>query len=109
MTRRALLTVLALIAGFVVSALPQSDLPEQHATAVTALVQGVHLPGATTRSGTTTPQQQGDIGQAPVDLTHRAKPAPLRVLMDTAQRVHRAPETVSSTPLGDRAPPQASA
>ena len=109
MTRRALLAVLALIAGFVVSALPQSDQADQHATAVTALVQAVHLPGATTRSGPTSPQQQGFIGHAPVDLTHRARPVRLRVLMDTAERVHRAPETISSTPLGDRAPPPTSA
>ncbi|HEX6343178.1 hypothetical protein [Umezawaea sp.] len=109
MTRRALLAVLALIAGFAVSALPRSDQPDQHTTAVTALVQAVHLPGATTRSNPANVQQQGFIGHAPVDLTHRARPVPLRVLMDVAQRVHRAPETISSTPLGDRAPPPTSA
>lgn len=107
MTRRALLTILALIAGFVVSALPGSDLPEQHSAAVTALVQAVHLPGAATRSGTSIgQQQQGSIGHAPVDLTPRARPVPpLRVLVDVAQRVHRTPEPRDSTPLGDRAPP----
>ncbi|WNV82826.1 hypothetical protein [Umezawaea sp. Da 62-37] len=107
MTKRALLTILALIAGFVVTAAPQSTLPTPQTSAVTSLVQGVHLPGAATRSGATNaPQQQGFIGHAPVDLTPRARPAlPLRVLMDMAQRVHRAPETVSNTPLGDRAPP----
>jgi hypothetical protein len=107
MTRRALLTILALIAGFAVSALPQSDLPEQHTTSVTVLVQAVHLPGAATRSGASNGQQnQGFIGHAPVDLTPRARSVlPLRVLVDVAQRVHRAPEPADSTPLGDRAPP----
>jgi hypothetical protein len=107
MTRRALLAVLALVAGFVVSALPQSDLPEQHTAAVTALVQAVHLPGAATRSGAPNGwQNQGFIGHVPVDLTPRARPVlPLRVLVDVAQRVHRTPEPVDSTPLGDRAPP----
>ncbi len=109
MTRRVLLAVLALIAGFAVSAQPQSDVPDHHTTA-TALVQAVHLPGATTKPGQANPQQQGFIGHAPVDLTPRAKPGlPLRVLVDEAQRVHRAPETISSTPLGDRAPPLTSA
>jgi hypothetical protein len=105
MTRRALLTILALIAGFAVAALPQSDHPDQHTAAVTALVQAVHLPTSTTRTNLTSSQQQGFIGHAPVDLTHRARPTPLRVLIDVAERVHRAPETVGSTPLGDRAPP----
>ncbi|MCS7476133.1 hypothetical protein ACFFQW_05695 [Umezawaea endophytica] len=108
MTRRALLAVLALIAGFAVVALPQSDQPDQHTAAVTALVQAVHLPTSTTRSNPTNIQQQGFIGHAPVDLTHRARPIRLRVLIDVAQRVHRAPETISSTPLGDRAPPATS-
>jgi len=106
MTRRALLAILALIAGFAVAASPKSDPADQHTAAVTALVQAVHL---TTRSTLTSPQQQGFIGHAPVDLTHRARPVRLRVLMDTAERVHRAPETISSTPLGDRAPPPTSA
>jgi hypothetical protein len=107
MTRRALLTILALIAGFAVSALPRVDLPDQHTAAVTALVQAVHLPGAATRSGASNGrQQQGFIGHAPVDLTPRARPAvPLRALVDAAQRAHRTPEAVGSTPLGDRAPP----
>ena len=109
MTRRALLAILALIAGFAVAASPQSDPADQHTAAVTALVQAVHLPTSTTRSTLTSPQQQGFIGHAPVDLTHRARPVRLRVLMDTAERVHRAPETISSTPLGDRAPPPTSA
>ncbi|MET1071379.1 MAG: hypothetical protein ABWY11_01910 [Umezawaea sp.] len=105
MTRRALLAILALIAGFVVVAAPQSDLPDPGATAVVSLVQAAHLPGPATRSSA---QPQGDIGHAPVDLTPRARPTqPLRILMDAAQRVHRAPETTSTTPLGDRAPPSA--
>jgi hypothetical protein len=108
MTRRALLTILALIAGFVVSASPHPDEPDLTTAAVTAMVQAVHLPGATTRSSGQAVQPQGFIGHAPVDLTPRARPTlPLRILVDTAQRVHRAPETTGTTPLGDRAPPSA--
>jgi hypothetical protein len=104
LSRRALLTILALIAGFVVSAPLQSDLPDQQ-HAVTAIVQAVHLPSAATRSFSGTVQQAGFIGHAPVDLTPRARPLPLRPLLDAAQRVHRAPESAGVTPTGDRAPP----
>ncbi|MFD9737957.1 hypothetical protein [Umezawaea sp. NPDC059074] len=106
MTKRALFAVLALIAGFVVFSFPQTAEPDHQSAAATAIVQAVHLPGAATRSGTTPQLPQGFIGHAPVDLTPRARPTlPLRILMDAAQRVHRAPETTSTTPLGDRAPP----
>ena len=108
MTRRALLAILALFAGFVVSAFPHADEPDFTSAAVTAMVQAVHPPASTTRSTLTSPHQQGFIGHAPVDLTPRARPTlPLRILVDTAQRVHRAPETTGTTPLGDRAPPSA--
>jgi hypothetical protein len=105
MTLRAFWAVLAMIAGFVVSAPSQPDVEQQHAAA-TAILQAVHLPSAATRSASGTVQQAGFIGHAPVDLTPRARPTlPLRVLLDVAQRVHRTPESVGFTPLGDRAPP----
>ncbi|PRY36364.1 hypothetical protein [Umezawaea tangerina] len=98
MSKRALLSILALIAGFLVAAAPHSDAPDLHSSAVTSLVQAAHLPGATTRSGV--------AHITPADLAPRVQPPPpLRPLLDAAQRVHRAPETTSTTPLGDRAPP----
>jgi len=106
MTRRALITVLLLIAGFVVSA-PVQTTAAVTTAAVSAGPEAVHLPGAQPRShAANTLPQQGLLGNAPVDLTPRASsPLPLRVLVDVAERLPRRPESAGYTPLGERAPP----
>jgi hypothetical protein len=106
MTRRALIAILMLVAGFVVSAPGQAS-AQPNTVAVSAQLEAVHLPGASPRShaSNTTPQQ-GLLGNAPVDLTPRAAlPLPLRILLAVAERLPRLPESAGYTPLGERAPP----
>lgn len=106
MSRRALIAVLMLVAGFVVSAPVQAG-AEPNVAAVSAQLAAVHLPGAQPRShAANTLPQQGLLGNAPVDLTPRASPPlPLRVLVDVAERLPRLPDSAGYTPLGERAPP----
>ncbi|WP_367131601.1 hypothetical protein [Saccharothrix sp. HUAS TT1] len=105
MTRRALLAILALIAGFVVLG-PGPSAPAE-AVAASATVDAAHLLGAATR-GTTAAQHpvQVDLGQ-PLDGVQPAvhvPPAP-PVPADVVDPTHRLPERNGRSPLGGRAPP----
>ncbi|MGM1057926.1 hypothetical protein [Saccharothrix sp. Mg75] len=109
MTRRALLAVLAMIAGFVVSG-PVTTAPADP-VAVSAAVDAAHLPGTTTRSTAVHPVQQvaGHLGQ-PLDGVQppvHATPAPVP-RVDVVDPTHRTPERAGRTPLGERAPPPTS-
>lgn len=104
MTRRALLAILALIAGFVVSG-PGPAAPVDVA-AVSATVDGAHLPGAATRSTNAVHPVQVHVGQ-PLDgvqpAVHVTPAPPVRV--DVIDPTHRDIERTGRTPLGERAPP----
>jgi hypothetical protein len=107
MTRRALLAILALIAGFVVSA-PAPSAPV-HVVAVSATVDGTHLPGTATRSTPAAHPVQVHVGQ-PLDgvqpAVHVTPALPVRV--DVLDPTHRTPERAGQAPLGERAPPPTS-
>lgn len=106
MTRRAVLAILALIAGFVVVAPPSHATPV--AVAVSVTVEGAHLPGTATRgtTGVHPLQHAGSLGQ-PLDgvqpPVHVTPPPPVRV--DVLDPAHRRPERTAQAPLGERAPP----
>ncbi|QFZ17127.1 hypothetical protein [Saccharothrix syringae] len=106
MTRRALLAVLALVAGFAITApLPRATAA---AAAVSATTNAAHLPDSTTRGTTSVHpvQQAGHLGQ-PLDgvqpPVHTTPAPPVRA--DVVAPVHRRSERSDRTPLGDRAPP----
>lgn len=109
MTRRALLAILAVIAGFVVAGPVPSTPVEPVAASATA--DAAHLPGTTTRSTTAHPVQQvaGHLGQ-PLDgvqpPVHVTPARPVRA--DVVDPTHRTPERDGLTPLGERAPPPTS-
>ncbi|MCE6993478.1 hypothetical protein LZG04_01450 [Saccharothrix sp. S26] len=104
MTRRALLAILALIAGFVVSG------PGPGATsdvvAVSSTVDAAHLPGTTARGTNASHPVQVHAGQ-PLDgvqpAVHATPVPPVRV--HVVDPTHRTPERNGRTPLGERAPP----
>ncbi|MEU7529729.1 hypothetical protein AB0A74_28655 [Saccharothrix sp. NPDC042600] len=102
MTR--LLTVLALIAGFVVAAPVALDRGDVAAFA--AAVDAAHLPGTATTRATIHPVQQGHHGQ-PLDGVQppvHVAPQPRR-FADVVEPTRGDPERAGSSPLGDRAPP----
>ncbi|ONI85581.1 hypothetical protein ALI22I_27775 [Saccharothrix sp. ALI-22-I] len=107
MTRRALLAILALIAGFVVSG-PGPTTPSD-VVAISATVDGTHLPGTTTRGTNAVHPVQVHLGQ-PLDgvqpAVHVTPTRPVRV--DVVDPTHRTPERNGQTPLGERAPPPTS-
>ncbi|QQQ77564.1 hypothetical protein IOD16_03310 [Saccharothrix sp. 6-C] len=104
MTRRAVLAILALIAGFVVSG-PGPN-PTVDVAAVSATVDAAHLPGTATRGQNAAHPVQVHLGQ-PLDgvqpAVHATPAPPVRV--DVVDPTHRAPERAGQTPLGERAPP----
>lgn len=107
MTRRALLAIVALIAGFVVSG-PGPTTPAD-IVALSATVDAAHLPGTATRGTNPAHPVQVHVGQ-PLDGVQPAvhvMPAP-PVRVDVVDPTHRAPERVGQTPLGERAPPPTS-
>ncbi|MEU5690344.1 hypothetical protein [Actinosynnema sp. NPDC020468] len=106
MTRRAVLAILALIAGFVVSG-PVPATTSDVVVAVSSSVEAAHLPGAPTRLTTAHPvQQHGLLGkpldgvQPPVHVT----PVP-PVREDVVHPAHRVSPSDDRVPLGERAPP----
>ncbi len=104
MTRRALLAILALIAGFVVSG-PGPGAPVD-VVAVSSTVDAAHLPGAATRGTNAAHPVQVHVGQ-PLDgvqpAVHLPPAPPVRV--DVVDPTRRTPERDGQTPLGERAPP----
>ena len=104
MTRRALLAILALIAGFVVSG-PGPSTPVD-VVAVSSTVDAAHLPGAAARGTNAAHPVQVHVGQ-PLDgvqpAVHVTPAPPVRV--DVVDPTHRTPERNGQTPLGERAPP----
>lgn len=107
MTRRALLAILALIAGFVVSG-PGASAPVD-VVAVSSTVDAAHLPGTTTRGTNAAHPVQVHLGQ-PLDgvqpAVHVTPAPPVRV--DVVEPTHRTPERNGRTALGERAPPMTS-
>jgi hypothetical protein len=107
MTRRALLAILVLIAGFVVPG-PGPGTPFD-AVAVSSTVDAAHLPGTATRGTTTAHPVQAHLGQ-PLDgvqpVVHVTPAPPVRVRV--VDPTHRTPERNGQTPLGERAPPPTS-
>lgn len=109
MTRRAVLAIVALIAGFVVVG-PASPAPVDLVAAVAAPVDAAHLPGTATRTTAVHPiQQAGHFGQ-PLDGVQPAVHVPPQPVVRTevVDPTHLAPEGRSQVPLGERAPPRAS-
>ncbi|MFE2751231.1 hypothetical protein ACFXGA_04435 [Actinosynnema sp. NPDC059335] len=107
MTRRALLAILALIAGFVVSG-PGPATPVEVVAAVSSTVDAAHLPGTAARTTTAHPVQV-HLGQ-PLDGVQPAvhvPPAP-PVRVDVLDPTHATPEHAGQAPLGERAPPPTS-
>lgn len=107
MTRRALLAILALIAGFVVSG-PGPSTPVDVVASVSSTVDAAHLPGTAAR-GTSAHPVQVHVGQ-PLDGVQPAvhvPPAP-PVRVDVVDPTHATPEQAGHTPLGERAPPTTS-
>jgi hypothetical protein len=104
MTRRALLAIVALIAGFVVSGPGPTASADVVALATT--VDGAHLPGTATRGTNAVHPVQVHVGQ-PLDgvqpAVHVTPAPPVRV--DVVDPTHRRPERAGQTPLGERAPP----
>lgn len=102
-----MLTVLALIAGFVVAAPVTLDRGDVAAfAAAVEAVEAVHLPGTATTRATTHPVRQGHHGQ-PLDGVQPAvhvAPQPPR-FEDVAEPSCCDSERAGSSPLGDRAPP----
>ncbi|MEU4766981.1 hypothetical protein AB0H12_27370 [Actinosynnema sp. NPDC023794] len=107
MTRRALLAILALIAGFVVSGPGPSTTAD--VAAVSSTVDAAHLPGAATRGTNAAHPVQVHVGQ-PLDgvqpAVHVTPAPPVRV--QVVDPTHRTPERNARTPLGERAPPRPS-
>lgn len=107
MTRRAVLVILALIAGFVVSG-PVSAAPLD-VVAVSTTVDGAHLTGTATRGTSAVHPVQVHVGQ-PLDgvqpAVHATPAPPVRV--DVVDPTHRTPERAGQVPLGERAPPPTS-
>ncbi|MFD0203217.1 MULTISPECIES: hypothetical protein [Saccharothrix] len=104
MTRRTLLAILALIAGFVVSG-PGPSAPVD-VVAVSSTVDATHLPGTATRGTNAVHPVQVHVGQ-PLDGVQPAvhvPPAP-PVRVHVVDPTHRTPERNGQTPLGERAPP----
>ncbi|WP_033438382.1 hypothetical protein [Saccharothrix sp. NRRL B-16314] len=107
MTRRALLAILAMIAGFVVSGPGPAATGEL--VAISATADGTHQPGTTTRGANAVHPVQVHLGQ-PLDGVQpavHATPAP-PVRADAIDPTHRTPERNAQTPLGERAPPSTS-
>ena len=104
MTRRALLAILALIAGFVVSG-PGPSTPVD-VVAVSSTVDAAHLPGTAARGTNVAHPVQVHVGQ-PLDgvqpAVHATPAPPVRV--DVVDPTHRVVERNGQTPLGERAPP----
>ncbi|TQM80702.1 hypothetical protein FHX81_3047 [Saccharothrix saharensis] len=104
MTRRALLAILALIAGFVVSG-PGPGTPVD-VVAVSSTVDAAHLPGTTARATNATHPVQVHPGQ-PLDgvqpAVHVTPAPPVRV--DVVDPTHHLLERNGQTSLGERAPP----
>ncbi|GAB2972984.1 hypothetical protein [Saccharothrix stipae] len=104
MTRRALLAILALIAGFVVSG-PGPAAPVD-VVAVSSTVDAAHLSGTAARGTTVGHPVQVHLGQ-PLDgvqpAVHVTPAPPVRV--DVVDPTHRTPERNGRPPLGERAPP----
>ncbi|XVS65705.1 hypothetical protein ACQPYE_06510 [Actinosynnema sp. CA-299493] len=107
MTRRAVLAILALIAGFVVAG-PGPN-PTVDVVAVSATADAAHLPGTATRGLNAAHPVQVHVGQ-PLDgvqpAVHVTPAPPVRV--DVVDPTHRAPERAGHNPLGERAPPSTS-
>ncbi|MFI9006651.1 hypothetical protein ACIGNX_05370 [Actinosynnema sp. NPDC053489] len=107
MTRRALLAILAVIAGLVVAGPGPGTSVD--AVAVSATVDAAHLPGTAARGTTTAHPVQAHLGQ-PLDgvqpAVHATPVPPVRV--EVVDPTRRRPERDGRTPPGDRAPPPTS-
>jgi hypothetical protein len=105
--RTVVLAVLALLAGFVVSA-PFTRAADVRAAVVLAGPDAVHPSGGATTRSVTAPggQQQGVIGHAPVDLVRpAAAPLPRPRVTARSPRAGSTPSSAGPSPLGGRAPP----
>ncbi|MEU4739687.1 hypothetical protein AB0G02_04370 [Actinosynnema sp. NPDC023658] len=109
MTRRALLAILAMIAGVVVLGPGPTTPVDAVAVAVSSTADVAHLPGTAARGANAAHPVQVHAGQ-PLDGVQppvHATPAP-PVRADVVDPTHRTPERDGRTPLGERAPPPTS-
>ncbi|MBP2334065.1 hypothetical protein JOF41_000243 [Saccharothrix coeruleofusca] len=109
MTRRAVLVIMSLIAGFVVFG-PVAPVHVGAVAAVATPIDAAHLPSATNRTPAAHPVQHlGHLGK-PLDGVQPAVHVPPQpvVRADVVDPTHLAPEGLSQVPLGERAPPRTS-